>query len=64
MKCCQQCLKRPAEFVVWDDRQAYERSQLARRIEACGHCASEIGGDRVTPFAFIRRHERLVGAAR
>lgn len=55
---CQHCSERPAEFVVWEDRQAYERIEIARRIEACGHCASEIGGDRVTPFAFIRKPER------
>ncbi len=57
---CTRCGERPTEFIVWDDRQAYERVQLNRRVAVCGVCASDIGGDRVSPFAFIRR----VGAVR
>ena len=57
MATCSVCNQRQAEFVVWEDRQAYERIQTARRAEACGNCASEVGGDRVSPFAFIRKSE-------
>lgn len=52
---CTVCKHRPSEFILWDDRQAYERLQMNRRVEVCGHCASDLGGDRVSPFAFIRR---------